>query len=361
MIIGIVLNPYDEENPAGLGRIILEWTRALIARDTENEYVVFLKRPPRTPLEFSGTRWQAFVLGGGALWLERVRFPPRAGIYPFNTPAMPLSWCPPRAIVIALDFAYRHLPAYGFRQRVFRILLSWYHGYSLRHAGHVVSISEATKCDVITFHNIAAEKISVIYPGFVSICEVQKVKVALPEKFFLFVGVLKQRKNVLNTVRAFIRFCERNDGYHLVVVGKGDGGYADGVRRIATESAVSSRIHFLGFISDAELAYVYSRAAVFLFPSFIEGFGFPVLEAMDCGTPVVTSRTFSLPEVGGNAALIVNPHDIDEIAHAMHTLANDVHMRERCITRGRIHIKNFSWEKSVQKITHIAASLYGNQ
>jgi len=358
MKIGIILHPYDETHPAGLGRAIFEWTSAIIAFNTKDEYIIFLKQASRKTPQFPNTNWRVEVLGKGMFWLDTLSHASKADVYIFNTPIIPFFWHPSKSIIIAHDFAYRYLPTHDFKQQIVNKILSGYHGFSMRRASHVIAVSEATKNDMVTLYKIRPEKISVVYQGFISICKLPEKQIKLPEKFFLFVGVLKYRKNVKNIIRAFIQFYKRNCDYNLVIIGGGDGDYAHEVKRIAHESKAAQSIHFLGFISDNELSYVYKRATVFLFPSWIEGFGFPVLEAMDCGIPVITSNTFSLPEVGGKAALIVNPHDIDEISCAMEKLVGNSKLREKCIFLGKEHAANFSWEKSAREISNIIESLY---
>lgn len=359
MVIGIILHPYDEEHPAGLGRVILEWTRALLAQDSKNQYIIFLKKTPRSRPEFSGSNWRVEILSGGVLWLDALARAPKADVYVFNTPMLPLFWNPPRALVVALDFAYRYLPAKNLKQFTENKYLAWRHGRSLHDARHVVAISEATKRDIMTFHRVAEEKISVLYPGFTNLCLLQEKPMLLPENFFLFVGALKRRKNVKNIIRAFIQFCEKNHDHHLLIIGKGGGEYLREILFLAQKNRVNSRIHFLGFVSDNELAYAYKRATAFLFPSFIEGFGFPVLEAMGCGTPVITSKTFSLPETGGGAALLVNPLNAEEISTAMESLVNDAALRAECARKGREHSAGFSWAKSAAEFLKVIESAHG--
>ena len=358
MRIGIVLHPYDEERPAGLGRSILEITRSLLSFDEKNEYIIFLKHAPREKLRFPGNNWRIEILGGGVFWLDALPRAQKADVYIFNTPRTPFLSHQKKSIVIAHDFAYRYLQADTLRQWAINTILSWYQGRSLRRARHIIAVSEATKKDIIAFYGIRSEKISVVYQGFSHICDLSGKPVPLPEKFFLFVGVLKQRKNVENAIKAFIQFHTQNRDYHLVIVGSGEGEYARKSKYLAGQSAAAAHIHFLGFLTDNELAYVYKRATVFLFPSLIEGFGFPVLEAMDCGIPVITSKTFSLPEVGGDAALLINPLDVNEISSAMEKLIHNPGLQKNCILMGKEYVAKFSWEKAARQIHAIIASLY---
>src|SRR3989338_2844623 len=139
MVIGILLHPYDEDKPAGLGRTILEWTRAMLLFDQKNEYLIFVKHKPRKEPKFPGKNRRLYVLGKGIFWLDHMRHAPRADVYIFNTPVMPVFWRPPKSIVIALDFAYRYLPPKEVSSFFKNVLLGWYHGICLRRADHIRS------------------------------------------------------------------------------------------------------------------------------------------------------------------------------------------------------------------------------
>ncbi len=352
MKIGIVLHPYGEEKPAGLGRAILELTRSLIAAYPEHEYTIFLKDARKLAPHFSGNV-RVETLGGGIFWRERMRAMPRLDAYLFNTPVLPLFFCPQKSVVIALDFAYLYERPRGVRDLARHLLLTWYHARSLRRADRIIAISEATKKDIIKFFGIRDERISVVYLGVRDMDGIVEERCAAPEKFFLYVGVLKERKNVERIIGAFARAASRVPQHHLILAGKGEGAYPEKLRRRASEGAAAQRIHFVGYVTDGERAYLYRRTTACIFPSIIEGFGFPVLEAMSAGAPVVTSNVSSLPELAGDAAVLVNPLAEEEIASAMVRLATDETLRRECIRKGRMRSRLFSWEKAARECMKI--------
>ncbi len=354
MKIGILLHPYDEDKPAGLARTIFELTKGMLEVDTENEYIIFVKNKPRKDPELPGKNWMLHPLGGGRFWLERLRRAPRADVYVFNTPVMPLFWRPPKSIIIALDFAYWYLAAHTIVGQYRRFVTYLIHWISLKKADHIVAISNATKEDTVKLFGIPAENISVVLCGFKKICAIPEKEIPLPEKFFFFAGILKLRKNILNIVKAFAEFQKSHPGYHLVLAGNpARGAYYDSVLRFIREKHLESHIRFVSHLHDGELSHVYRRAEALVFPTFIEGFGYPVLEAMDCGIPVITSNQSSLKEIGGDAAVLVNPHDPHDIAEAMRSIAETPGLRDTLIKKGKARAEQFSWHKACREMLDI--------
>lgn len=346
MKIGIILHPYGEDKPAGLARTIFEFTKALVTYDTENEYIIFLKKEPRMALTLSGKNWRIAVLGEGLLWLERLRHAPLADVYVFNTPVMPLWWRPRRSVVLALDFAYKYFPPDDFVGRIRNRVMARYHGRSLRRADRIITMSEATRKDVLRFFYIPPAKVTAVHWGFKPICNVAPEQVDVPKEFFLFVGVMKERKNVLNVVKGFRKFCHSHPSHALVLCGRGEGEYVGKLKDYIRDEGIANRVIFPGYLTEGQVAYLYQRATALVFPSFVEGFGFPVLEAMDCGTPVITSDCSSLAELGtAGAAVLVDPHRPDLIAAAMEKIAIDQDFSQSLAVRGRARAAQFSWER----------------
>ncbi|MBI2055905.1 MAG: glycosyltransferase family 4 protein [Candidatus Sungbacteria bacterium] len=360
MKIGIVLHPYGEDKPAGLARLIFELTNEMIARDRENEYIIFLKHQPKIFPVFSGNNWKIEVIGGGFFWLDRLRKFPRADIYLFNTPALPLFSKPGYLIVLALDFAYWYFRPKGIRGFLQTYMTYWYHQISLEKADYIVTISNATKNDLKALFTLGAKNIETIYFGFRNIAATSpKMVNGLPEHFFLFTGVWKERKNVLGIVQAFSLFAKKFPEARLVLAGKGEGEYAKKLKTYIADTGLKEKIIMPGFVSDAELSYLYRHAKALLFPSFIEGFGFPILEAMNAGLPVITSNQSSLAEVAGDAASCVDPHNPAAIAVAMERLSVDETWRQEMREKGRARAQEFGWEQTVQKFLEIFKTIVG--
>lgn len=337
MKIGITLRPYGEKKPAGLSRAIFEIVRAMLEVDKENEYTIFLKNPNLKP-NLPGNNWKTARLAPGSVY--------SLDVFIFNTPVMPWWYVvfgkAKKSIVIAYDFAYLR-----YSQNFF---LKFVHWFALKRANLIISISESTKKDLIGIFKIPPQKIKVIYLGYNKMCEIHKEPVLnLPEKFFLFVGAIKERKNVRGVVKAFNLFKgSTNFSHKLIIVGNGSGEYFERVKKMINKDVI-----FLGQISDNELSYLYQKAEALLYPSFIEGFGFPVLEAQACALPVITSKTFSLPEVAGDGAILVDPTNILEIVEVMKRISQDQNFRQSLIEKGFLNSKKFSWQKTAQEILKI--------
>jgi glycosyltransferase involved in cell wall biosynthesis len=163
----------------------------------------------------------------------------------------------------------------------------------------------------------------------------------LNEPYILAVGKTSPRKNLVAAINA-LKKLQSSIPHHLVTVG-GDGWDFEEVKNLATD--LVDRIHFLGYVSDQTLSLLYNKASLFIYPSLFEGFGLPVLEAMACGCPVITSRISSLPEVAGDAAILVDPRNIEEVVGAIEAICKDDVLADQLRLRGVERAKLFSWKK----------------
>lgn len=199
----------------------------------------------------------------------------------------------------------------------------------------VIAVSQATKRDLMEVSKIPSEKIEVIYEGVREDMKPQdgekvtkfKEKYNLPEKFILAIGGIGERKNIQ-------RIKEAANGYNLVISGE-----------------------TIPWVKDSELPLLYSSASVLLYPSLYEGFGLPIVEAMACGVPVVTSDSSSMPEVGGDAAVYVDPFNVEDIKEKLNEVLNDAKMRDQLIKKGVERAKQFSWEKCAAQTEEIYKGL----
>ena len=235
-----------------------------------------------------------------------------------------------------------------------------------RKADKIIAVSESTKDDLVGLYNINPEKIKVIYSGVSlgsgiknqesRIFEVRK-KYNLPEKYILYLGTLEPRKNIIGLIKAFEKLktspnpsLSRGELEKLKLIIAGSNGwlYKD-IFKTVENSPAKDDIIFTGFIDDKDKSILYSQAVLFVYPSFYEGFGFPPLEAMTCGTPVITSNFSSLPEAVGNAAIMINPYNIDELYRAMKIVLNDDKLKDILVARGLKQAKKFSWQKCARE------------
>ncbi len=216
--------------------------------------------------------------------------------------------------------------------------------------------SENTKRDLINVFNIDSKKIRTIYPGLAQIFTDRKLATAenevkkkyqLPDNFILFLGTSEPRKNLLGILKAF-ELLPQNLDTHLVIAGS-PGWKQRNIQHQLANSKFRNRIKILDYITNEDKPALYTLAKLFVYPSFYEGFGFPVLEAMASGTPVVTSNRSSLPEITGLNAYLINPHKINELALGMQTLLTDEDTRNSLIKNGLEIAQKFSWEKAAQE------------
>ncbi len=265
--------------------------------------------------------------------------------------------CP--SVVTVHDVIHLLFPQYlpsRFASRYARAMI----GSAVSRARLVMTVSQASKKDLLGFFDVDESKILVIPNGIdpamtreLTREEIERVRsrFQLTGRNALFVGNIKPHKNVERLIAAFalLRQDPALSDVTLIVVGDDISKYP-ALRRQVEEHGLRSHVRFFGFVPEMTLVALYRLADIFVFPSLYEGFGFPPLEAMANGTPVVTSRISSLPEVVGDAALAVDPYCTDEIAGAMKMLLGDPELRARLSSKGRERAASFSWEKAVAQI-----------
>lgn len=218
----------------------------------------------------------------------------------------------------------------------------------------IITVSETGKKELIEQMNLPKEKIRVVYNG-VDLQRFRPVKervLGLPEHYFLYVGTLEPRKNLLGLIEAY-RIAKPKIGDCKLVLSGVRGWKYDSIFEKIKEYGLEQDVFFPGYMSAEDLVKLYSGAKAFVFPSFYEGFGIPPLEAMACGVPVITSNCSCLPEVSGDAAVLINPKDWEQLADAMERMLTDTQLRETCISRGFERVKNFTWERAADKVFEI--------
>jgi glycosyltransferase involved in cell wall biosynthesis len=232
---------------------------------------------------------------------------------------------------------------------------------SVRRANHVIADSQATADDLNVLYNVPRERISVILSGVDARFrpnasagnedQLLRAKYRIGNApFILAVGTLQRRKNHLGLVRAFATL--RDTAVHLVIAG-GKGWLYDDVLAEIRAARLTDRVTFTGFVDDADLPALYRAARVLAFPSFYEGFGLPPLEAMASGTPVVSANTSSLPEVVGDAALTVDPHDVAALGAALARALADGAWRRDAIARGLARASTFTWQRAAEQLISV--------
>jgi glycosyltransferase involved in cell wall biosynthesis len=350
---------------AGVSRYIAELLRAFAAEEggeSPCEYVAFVgrERPPADflppgagrvrwrhsplPTERAPVRiaWEQ-ALGPAAVLRERLDL--------FHGPvnALPLA-APCRGVITIHDLAFlAHPDAFNAAKRRYLALIT---ALSARRAARVIAVSHFTRLEVIRRLRVAPGKVATVHnaadPAFAPRPpdEIARFRAAhdLPARFILSVGTLEPRKNLVGLLDAFARLLPDTEA-DLVVVGGQGWLYAEALARVAA-LGLTGRVHFAGHVPDADLPLWYNAAAAFVYPSRYEGFGLPPLEALACGTPTITSAAASLPEVVGDAALLVEPRDPDAIAAALRRVLSDPTLRARLAAAGPPRAATFTWARA---------------
>ena len=358
MKIGFVTT-YSATHPAGLERCTLDLLRAILLEDKFNQYYVYTKKGSGLTSLLAGYQNARVIeIGLGKFWKEiGLCFAPAADRYIFNGPQVPIFFAPKNYSVIVYDFGYRLFHAAGWRSSCKRMVLDATARLAFNRAQSILAISQYTKDQIARLFSVPTDKIKVMHLGFAEVCSLAKEPIAAPpEKFFLFVGTLKERKNPLRVVMAFAEFSKIHSGYSLLLAGKpsAEKVYLQKIYSIIAAEEIGDKVKFLGHVSDNQLAWLYSHATALVFPSFLEGFGFPILEAASCSVPVITSNQGSLKEIAGDAAILVDPTNLGSIAQALASIVEDASLRQILIEKGRRRAGEFSWEKTAsQFIQHL--------
>jgi glycosyltransferase involved in cell wall biosynthesis len=264
--------------------------------------------------------------------------------------------CPVPGIVTVHDLAFIRFP-HTFRSYN-RTYLDFATRLSVRRAARVLAVSEHTKHEVVGLLGVPPERVVVtpnaarahFRPPDAATLAQFRARKELPEQFVLYVGTLEPRKNLTTLLDAYSQVVRSSNA--PLIVGGGKGWLYDAVFERLEALGLRDRVHFVGYLDEEDLPLWYAAATVFVFPSLYEGFGMPPLEAMACGTPVVTSNTTSLPEVVGDAGLMVSPRDADALAEALLRMLRDADLRAELRARGLQRARAFSWRASAERTLH---------
>lgn len=358
---------------AGISHYIYQLLRHLPQADPELAYTVFtnegsgqLASVLRYPTRLPTVRPVVRILWEQALQPWAVR---RAGLDLLHGLAyvLPL-WLTVPAVVTIYDLTVFQVPdRFRSANRSYLRLMT---RLSARRARMVCAISESTRGDIVRRLGVPRERVKVVYPG----CDPQfappaadevaafRARRGLPERFVLYLGTLEPRKNVPALIRAFaevVRADRREFQHHLVLAGAKGWHYADVFAEVE-RLGLQDRVHFPGFVPADEQPLWYAAAEVFVYPSLYEGFGLPVLEAMACGTPVLTSNAASLPEVVGTAGLTVAPQNESALAEHLRRLLQEPALRAALREGGLQRARSFSWLAAAHAQTRVYRAVLDN-
>jgi glycosyltransferase involved in cell wall biosynthesis len=349
----------------GIGTYVRNLVRHLARLDHETTYFLFC---PAVDIPALRDLAENFVPvrddSRGYRLQEHVSIPHKLrslGVDLFHAPhyVLPLL-CRERSVVTIHDCIHLLFPEYlpnAFAKHYARFMM----GQSISRSELILTVSEASRRDILRFYPQAdPDKLHVV-PNAIDAAildepddeEMERVRerYQIRGRFVLYAGNIKPHKNLDRLIAAFglLKQQPGHEDVKLFIAGDDAHKYL-GLRRAVETAGVRQDVRFFGFVPDSTLAALYRMASLFAFPSLYEGFGLPPLEAMACGTPVVTSRLSSLPEVMGDAALLVDPYDPEAIAEAMARVLDDAAVADDLRVRGRARAREFSWERSVREI-----------
>jgi glycosyltransferase involved in cell wall biosynthesis len=349
---------------AGIGRYAESLARALIARDPER-FALFYNRTQGTqpPQGLEGVPARTVRAGYKpwrmAVWLGHVvgvgfnRLVPDAALFHATEHLLPPLRGMPTVLTVH-DMIFRLFPEHQ------KPLNYWYLNRTMplycRRAGAIITVSEASKRDIVAHYGLDPERVKVIYeaaspefaPAPAEMVEEARRRYGLPERYLLHVGTIEPRKNLTRLVEALERLREEGLRIPLVVLSAKGWLYEDFFRRLEALS-VRDAVHFTGYVPGPDLPLLYNGAVALAMPSVYEGFGLPVLEAMACGTPVVSSNTSSLPEIGGQAALYFDPHDVEDMSATIRRTWTDLDLCAAMREEGLAQAGRFSWERAARE------------
>lgn len=364
----------------GVGTYIRNLVRGLARVDAENRYVLIARRAdlhelPQLPEQFETVVYDRLDSDP----LDHALFPLFLRNLPadvFHIPLSPVPLLMPRPYVVTVHdmSSLLYQERSGWREDL--LLLHFRRG--LLRAGRIIAVSEATRRDVGSLLNIPVGRIQLIYnapdPRFAELRAADRPDAdsgQMPEErrrlleryqihhpFLLYTGTIRPQKNIPRLVEAFA--CLKSDlddhpvyrDLRLIIIGDEISRYP-ALRRTVIQTRVEQAVRFLGFVPFDTLRLFYEAASAFVFPSLYEGFGLPPLEAMASGTPVVASNVSSLPEVVGDAAVIVNPENVFDIARGIREVLLDEDLRRRLVERGFEQVKRFSWERTAREVLEV--------
>ena len=364
MLIGVDASRATSVQRTGTEFYSARLIEALVALDTDHHYRLYLNGAPKKPGFFRNNRLydsphvELRTIRLPRLWthirlaLEVAIRPPDVLFVPSHV--VPL-WTRVRAAVTVHDLGYLFFPnAHPARQRRY---LDWSTRHSARAARVVIADSEATKADLVAHYCISPEKIVVAHPGFdsdlarvtdPSTIATVKRRYGVQGDYFVHIGTLQPRKNLARLIQAFSKLPVA-DSVQLVLAGK-TGWLYDELFRMVRCLGLEGRVLFPGYIAQEDKAALLSGAVAYVFPSLYEGFGFPVLEAQACDTPLICANGSSLPEVAGDGALLIDPLVKDDLVQAMARLMADACLRAELVARGRRNRKRFSWRTCAETV-----------
>lgn len=361
MKIGIDCRTIQEAEPAGTARYTFELVQALLDIDDKNNYVLFFNKEPGKEL-FDKPNVKIVLLPHSKISFisNHVLFSQalsreKLDVFHGTANMIPIGYGKNCVLTIHDLAIYQNpewFPPQGFSTRIVV-------PKSIAKAKKIIAVSESTKHDLMRIFRVPKEKIEVIYEGAPSAPPaledglLDRFGLRTSEPYFLFIGTIEPRKNLATLLSAYRLLCQKHTNAPRLIFAGGRGWKNEDFFETIKKWNLDSRVSLLGYVSEKEKQALLQHAMVFVYPSLYEGFGLPILEAMALGTPVLSSRTSSIPEVVGGAAVLVDPNDDEEIAKGLEKLWKDASFRSELIAKGKERVKLFDWKKTAEKTLRV--------
>ena len=383
MRIGIEAQRLFRPHKHGMDRVALELIRNLQLIDKENEYFVFVKADHDRGIVSETENFKIIEIPGGPypVW-EQFKLPKMVRKYKCD-----ILHCTANTAPLAMEIPLiTTLHDVIFKEssliKQLRGSASWYQKIGnlyrraivqkvVKNSELLITVSNFEKENITNIFDIDDKSLNVIHNGvnenFTNEIQKQskaqiKQKYGLPDRFLLHIGNTNPRKNTKGVIKAFHQYILNSAAdCKLVLIGLNESKLNTIVDDADLLTELKDKIVFTGYVVDEDLPIIFSMAQIFLFPSLREGFGIPIIEAMACGIPVITSTTSSMPEVAGNAAYLVNPHKTQEIFEAIVKILSDTSLKNELINKGLAHYKLFSWKNTALDVLALYKQLYNQQ
>lgn len=373
MRIGVDARSLEARDRTGVARYLGNILRELAEIAPQNEYTLYFQNSKADDDFLSQGCFRkklvemSFVPRKKVLW-EQIFLPRELKRNPVDILFCPSYSMPLRGgqktVVTIHDITYEVEPAWFHPKE--RLKMRTLTKLAARRADKIISVSEATKCDVVRFYGVEPDKVKVIYeandPSFKLVKDEAKLgeiksKYDLSDKFVLYVGSIFARRNIPRLLEALKAVAEKVPTVKLMIIGEDRAYPSQNIGERIKRLGLGNRVVWLDYVPEDDLILLYNVADLFAYPSSYEGFGLPILEAMACGTPVITANLSSLPEVAGDSALYVDPTSVSEMASAMVKVLTGEQIAESLSQRGLQRANSFSWREAAQETLQLFEDL----